>query len=83
MFMYRTMSEFCDTCNLKSLIREPTCYKTPENPSYIDLNLINRPCTFQNSCVFETGLTDFHRTAITIMKMHFQKLQPIVINYRD
>ena len=24
-----SMSEFCHTCNLKSLIREPTCYKKP------------------------------------------------------
>ena len=78
-----SMSEFCDTYNLKSLIREPTCYKNPENPSCIDLILTNRPCSFQNSCVFETGLSDFHRMTVTVMKMHFQKLQPRVINYRD
>ena len=48
-----SMPEFCDTYNLKSLIREPTCYKNPENPSCIDLILTNRPCSFQNFCVFE------------------------------
>ena len=73
------MSEFCDTYNLKSLIREPTCYKNPENPSCIDLILTNRTCSFQNSCVFETGLSDFHRMTVTVMKMHSQKLQPRVI----
>ena len=31
-----SMSEFCDTHDLKSLIREPTCYKNPENPSCIE-----------------------------------------------
>ena len=46
-----SMPEFCDTCNLKSLIREPTCYKNPENPSCIDLILTNRPCILENSCV--------------------------------
>ena len=48
-----SMSEFCDAYNLKSLIREPTCYENPENPSCIDFILTNRPCSFQNSCVFE------------------------------
>ena len=48
-----SMSEFCGVYNLKSLIREPTCYKNPENPSCIDLILTNRPCSFQNFCVFE------------------------------
>ena len=33
--------------------------------------------------MFETGLSDFHRMTMTVMKMHFQKLQPRVINYRD
>ena len=77
-----SMSEFCDTYNLKSLIREATCYKNPENPFCINLILTNRPCSFQNSDVFEAGLSDFHRMKI-IMKMHFQKLQPRVINYRN
>ena len=48
--------EFCDTYNLKILIREPTCYKIPEDPSCIDFILTNRTCSFRNSCVFETGL---------------------------
>ena len=65
------MSEFCGVYNLKSLIREPTCYKNPENPSCIDLILTNGPFNFQNSCVFETGLSDFHKIAVTVMKMHF------------
>ena len=30
------MSIFCDTYNLKSLIKEPTCYKNPNKPTYVD-----------------------------------------------
>ena len=30
-----------------------------------------------------TGLSDFHSMTITVMRMHFQKLQPRVINYSD
>ena len=53
--------------------------KNPENPSCIELIFTNRLCSFQNSCVFETGFSDFHRMTITELKMHFQKLQPRVI----
>ena len=31
----------------------------------------------------ETGLSDFHRMAITVLKMHFCKLPPKVISHRD
>ena len=31
------ISAFSDTYDLKSLIKEPTCYKNPNKPSWIDL----------------------------------------------
>ena len=31
----------------------------------------------------ETGLSDFHRMAISVLKIHFRKLLPKVISYRD
>ena len=36
------MTEFCETYNLTNLIKEPTCFKNPLNPSSIDLLLTNR-----------------------------------------
>ena len=72
-----------DTFDLTSLIKEPTCYKTPDNPSCIDLILTNKPLSFQNACVAETGLSDFHWMLLTVTKTTFQKLKPRVINYRD
>ena len=78
-----TMSVFSDTYNLKNLIKEPTCYKNPNKPSCIDLMLTNKPRSFKHSCVIETGLSDFHRMTITVMKATFEKLQPRVVNYRD
>ena len=50
------MSSFCDIIDLTSLIKEPTCYKNPDNPSCIDLILTNKPLSFQNSFAAETGL---------------------------
>ena len=79
----RAMSIFCDTYNLKNLIKEPTCYKNPNKPSCIDLMLTNKPRSFKHSCVIETGLSDFHRMTVTVMKATFEKLQPRVVNYRD
>ena len=77
------ISVFSDTYDLKSLIKEPTCYKNPNKPSCIDLILTNKPRSFQHSCVIETGLSDFHKMTVTVMKTLFEKLQPRVVNYRD
>ena len=70
------MSGFCDTFGLKSLIKAATCYKNPKNPSSIDLILTNNPCSFQNSYVIETGLSDFHRMVVTVMTTSFERLKP-------
>ena len=40
------LNDFCDIYNSKSLVKEPTCYKNPDNPSCIDLFLNSRPRTF-------------------------------------
>ena len=66
------MAGFCDTYDLRSLITEPTCYKNPENPTCTDLILTNHPLSFQNSCLLETGLSDFHKMTMTVMKASFR-----------
>ena len=75
------VSDFCEIYNLKSIIREKTCFKNPTNPSCIDSMIIKRPKSFQNSMVIETGLFDFHKMYITLIKMYFSRQKPI-INYR-
>ena len=42
------LDDFCNVYNLRNIVTEPTCFKNPENPSCIDLFLINRPQCFQN-----------------------------------
>ena len=64
------IKDFCDDYSLKSLIRQPTCYKT------------NAPKKFESTCVLEIGPTDFHLMAVTIMKKILKKLKPKTINYR-
>ena len=52
-------------------------------PPCIDLILTNSLRIFQNTCVFETGLSDFHKMTVTVMKLHFPKQKPKIICYRD
>ena len=53
---------------LKTLIKQKTCFKNPENPACIDLILTNSRRSFQKSSVFEIGLSDFHE--LTILNKH-------------
>ena len=57
--------------------------KIQKNPSCIDSVLTNKPRSFQTKCVIETGLSDFHRMTVSVLKMHSRKAPPKVINYRD
>ena len=74
---------FCNTYNFKSLVKEPTCFKSIENPSCVDLILSNKSLCFQDTVVIETGLSDFHKLTVTQMKSTFQKQQPKTLNYRN
>ena len=65
------------------MIKQPTCFKNPKNPSCVDLFLTNRPRSFCNSYIIETGLSDFNIMTVSVMKMHYRKLPPKIINYRD
>lgn len=77
------MKDFCNHFNLKSLITVPTCFKNPSKPTCIDLCLTNSPRNFQNSCVVESGLSDFHKMTVVVNKSSFHKLAPKVTLYRD
>ena len=67
------LMDFCDAYNLKNLIKVPTCFKNPERPTSIGVMLTNSYRSFQNSCATETGLSDFHKMIVTILKTCFQK----------
>ena len=68
--------------NLKNLIKGPTCFKNPDKPSCIDLILLtNKIRSFQGSHIIETGISDFHKMVITVMKIYFKKQEPKIITY--
>ena len=78
-----SLKNFCECYNLNSLIKKPTCFKNPENPSCIDLILTNRKNSFHNSKPIEIGLSDFHKLTVTVLKTFFKKQEPKIIKYRD
>ena len=71
-----------DLFALKNLVKEPTCFKSG-NPRCIDLLLTNRERNFQHTTAIETGLSDFHKLIVTVLKTSFDKQRPNVVNYRD
>ena len=77
------MKTFCELYNFKSLINQPTCYKNPNNPSCIDLILTNNCKSFQDSQTLETGLSDFHKMILTVLKVRFKKKVAEICDYRD
>ena len=77
------IKDFCNLYRLKNLIKVPTCFKNPDKLNTIDLMLTNSVCSFQNSCALETGLSDFHKMTVTVLKSYLEKKQPKIISYRD
>ena len=73
------MSPFCEIYNLTNIIKQPTCFKNPSNPSCIDLFLTNNANCFQKLSAFETGLFDFLKLIVTVMKSYIPKQQPKII----
>ena len=78
-----TIKDFCDIYGVKNLIKDATCFENPDKPKCIDLMLTNRNRSFQNSCVIDTGLSDFHKMSVTVLRSYLNKLGPRFIHYRD
>ena len=78
-----TIKDFCDIYSFKNLIKDATCFNYPYKTKCIYLMLTNRNRSFQNSCVIDTGLSDFHKMTVTILRFHLNKLGPKIIHYWD
>ena len=49
------LSEFLNMHSAKKIVKEETCFKSVENPSWIDLFLTNKPNLFFNTSAINTG----------------------------
>ena len=77
------LQDFLFEQNYKNLVKEKTCFKSIENPSCIDLFLTNSHASFQSTTTIATGLSDFHKMVLTVMKTTFPKAEPKIVYYRD
>ena len=75
-----SIKAFCETDKFCSLNKKATCFKNPENPSCIDLILTNKHLRFQWPCEIETGLPDFYKMVLAMMKVDFPKGKALIIN---
>ena len=74
--------DFIRENNLKNIVKEPACFKNPVNPSCIDLFLTNTSNSFQGTKTVSTGLSDFHKMVLTVLKNKCVRLKPKEIHYR-
>ena len=68
--------------NLQSLISKETCF-TNNHKSIIDLILANKPNSFQKSSIIETDVSDYHELVGTFFKLHFNRISPKTVCYRN
>ena len=73
----------CESFNLKSLIKNPRCFKNLDNPTCIDLILSNKKSVFQYSTIIEARLSDFHKLTVTVLKSYFKELESKKLTDRD
>ena len=45
--------------------------------------MTNSPKSFQHTQKIATCLSDFHELTLTVLKTHFPRLKPNIVNYRD
>ena len=67
----------------KNLVKEPTSYKNPDNPSCVDLFITNHTGSFMKTTAVSTGLSDFHKMVVTVMRTTFPKTGPLTVRFRD
>ena len=77
------LQDFLFEQNMKNLVKDKTCFKSIKKPSCIDLFLTNSSLSFQNTTTVATGLSDFHKMVVTVMKTTFPKAEPQIVYYRD
>ena len=77
------LSRFLEQYDLNNLVKEPTCFKNPDNPSCIDLFITNRPSCFQHTTTLSTGLSDFHKMTVTVLRAKYIKAKAKQILFRD
>ena len=65
------LSEFLNMHSAKNIVKEGRCFKSIENSSCIDMFLTNKPNLFFNTSTINTGLSDYHKMVVTVLRKTF------------
>ena len=72
------LSQFLFEMNTEN-VKEPTCFKSRSNPNSTDLLIFKRRRQYR----VRTGLSDFHKMVVSVLKYTFQGSGPKELVYRD
>ena len=72
----KNMPNSLKTYHLKNIVKQKTYFKNPGRPTCIDLIPTNSSRNLQDTFTVETGLSDFHKLVITVLKLYFLKQKP-------
>ena len=79
----RYLNPFSRSDSLKTLLKDTTFFKNHSKSTCNDLILTNQPRSFQSSYTIDTGLSDFYKFTVTVLKTYFKKQEPNFIMYWD
>ena len=77
------LASFLDQYDARNIVKLKTCFKSIENLSCVDLLITNSYRSFQHTQTISTGLSDFHKMSITVLKTKYEKMSAREVNYRD
>ena len=60
-----------DSSDLVNLVKDPTGFRQ-FRPSLFAVTLTNKPKSFQRTTTIDNGISDFHSTVCTTMKVHIE-----------
>ena len=69
----KSFNSFLYQHELTFINKNPTCYKKPNNIGCIDHILKYSPKSFLKTETVITGLSDFHKLALSVFKLHSSK----------
>ena len=78
-----SMQQFCESYFLENVVKKPTCFKNPAEPTCIDMIITNKRGMFQSAKTYETDLSDFHKLVVSIMKLSYKKRSVFMMHFKN
>ena len=77
------ISETLTILKIKNIVKQKTCFKNLDRPTFIDLILTNSSRSFQDTCTIQTRFSNFNKLVVTALKLYFSKQKPNIQTSRD